>query len=115
MSVVPIRYGRYEPVFRGEIGKDRRLNDHVIRAINEIRRGAVNWGGQFNLELSSTTTEVLDDRVTLDSVILLMPESAAAAAESGIYISARNPSTSFTIAGHASAGTTRTFRYIIVG
>ena len=65
---------------------------------------------------SATSSAIIDYIVGPESVILFMPTNAAGAAElaaGGMYVSARAKNT-FTIT-HASAGTTRTFDYVVIG
>ena len=64
------------------------------------------------LTTSSTTTTVTDTRMGEDLMVILTPTNANAAAEN-IYVSSELNG-SFVLT-HASAGTTRTFNYLIVG
>ena len=64
------------------------------------------------LTTSSTTTTVTDKRMGEDQMVILTPTNANAAAEN-IYVSSK-ANGSFVLT-HASAGTTRTFDYIIKG
>lgn len=83
----------------------------VISTIETIRRLTPKARGTVTLTTSSTTTDVSNPAVAADSVILLMPTTAYAAAEHW-WVSARTNG-QFTIT-HASAATDRTFAYIIV-
>lgn len=88
----------------------------VSNVVNNILAGKQNNTDSVTLTNSATSTAVTDYRVGPESVILFMPTTAAAASElaaGGMYVSARAENT-FTIT-HASAGTTRSFDYVVVG
>jgi hypothetical protein len=80
--------------------------------VNNILQGKLNATATVTLSNSSTTTTVPDYRVGGDSVILFMPTTADAATEN-IWVSARSKN-SFIIT-HASASTTRTYAYAVIG
>lgn len=91
----------------------KKLRDIII-TINRIIGGGGGNSGELTLTAGATTTQVIDQRVSDSAVILLMPQTAnAAAAVTNIFI---NPTSgSFTLT-HANNGQTdRTFRYAIVG
>ena len=82
-------------------------------AINGILNGNVNSTGTVTLTANTTTTTVSDLRASGSSVVLFMPQTANAAAESP-YVATQTAG-SFTIT-HANAATTdRTFRYLVMG
>lgn len=88
----------------------------VQQVVNNILAGKQNNCATVTLANSATTTVVADYLVGPESAILFMPTTAAAAAElaaGGMYVSARAANT-FTIT-HASASTTRSFTYVVVG
>jgi hypothetical protein len=87
----------------------------LVESVNLLGNGRSNAVGTLTLRASQTTTEVMDKRVGLDSVIMLMPTTAnAAAALSTTYVSARSQG-SFELT-HASNGQTdKTFGYAIKG
>jgi len=68
-------------------------------------------GGAVTLATSATTTTVNDRAMRAAREVFLQATNADAASEAA-YISARADG-SFTIT-HANAGTTRTFRYLII-
>ena len=88
---------------------DQRENAEVV---NNILQGKLNATGTVTLTNSATTTTVSDYRVGGDSVILFMPTTSDAASEN-IWVSARTKN-SFTIT-HASATTTRSYAYAVIG
>ena len=64
--------------------------------------------------ISTTTTTLYDERIGFNSVIVLMPLSANSAAElKDVYFS--NFAKGSCTVHHGSHGTTREYRYIIVG
>ena len=80
--------------------------------VNNILQGKLNATATVTLTNSATTTTVTDYRVSGDSVILFMPTTSDAATEN-LWVSARSKN-SFTIT-HASASTTRTYAYAVIG
>jgi hypothetical protein len=88
----------------------------IADAINGVMDGRTNNAGTVTLTSSAVSTQVSDNRVGTDSVIVFMPTTANAAAEIGagtMYISARGKQT-FTIT-HASNGQTdRDFTYAVL-
>lgn len=88
----------------------RRLADAVNGAID----GRTNNAGLLTITASQTTTAITDSRVGIDSVILLSPLTANAAAAIGTtYVSARGDST-FTLTHANNAQTDRDFAYAVV-
>lgn len=89
----------------------------ISQVVNGVLDGKLNSTGTFTCTASATTTSVTDYRAGLDSVILLMPTTANAAAEMGggtIYVSTRAKQ-SFTVTHASNTQTDRTFDYIIIG
>ena len=88
----------------------------ISNVVNNILSGKQNNTGSVTLTNSATSTAVTDYRVGSESVILFMPTNSDAASEKaagGMYVSARSEN-SFTIT-HASATTTRSFEYVVIG
>lgn len=79
--------------------------------IGQMLRGRLNNTGDVTLTLSATTTVVTDERVALESAVLMMPKDANAATENWFAATANG---SFTIT-HANNALTRSFRYAIIG
>jgi len=87
---------------------------HLSRLIQNIMNGQLNNYGDVTLTLNSTTTVISDRRLSANSNVHLVPLDQLAASESvNWYQSAAGKGTA-TIT-HLSAGTTRTFRYLIFG
>lgn len=89
----------------------RKLADGVNAAMDGQGFNA----GSFTLTASTTATVVSDPRVGTETVVTWMPRTSnAAAAQSGMYVSARDKG-EFTVT-HASTGTSdRTFDYALHG
>ena len=85
------------------------------QAINDLGNGRSNAFGSVTLTVSTTTTTVTDRRAGIDSVIVLMPNTANAAGAVGTtYVSSRVIG-AFTLTHANNAQTDRTFAYAIVG
>lgn len=92
----------------------------VINAVNRLINGKMNIRGTVTLPTDASTTTVVDDpRVGPESIILLMPTTAAAATEyvtGSVYISSRDTANKqFTITHSNSGVAARTFDYGILG
>lgn len=92
----------------------------AIDAINRILNGKINIRGTVTLPTDASTTTVVDDpRVGPESIIQLMPTTAAAATEyvtGSVYISDRDTANKqFTITHSNSGVAGRTFDYGIIG
>ena len=86
--------------------------------INNLLLGHLNAVGTFTLTAATTTTTVVDLRVTPDSAICWMPTTANAAAEiaaGGMYVATKTAGASFTVTHANNAQTDRIFAYAIVG
>lgn len=81
----------------------------LANAINELVDGKSNATGSVTLTNSATTTTVINERCSSDSVVLLMPKSAASAAEAW-HIAPANGQFVIT---HSNDVTTRSFGYVI--
>lgn len=92
---------------------DQRETSEVV---NNILSGNLNATASVTLTNSATSTVVANFNTGPESVILFMPTTSAAASElaaGGMYVSARSKN-SFTIT-HASASTTRSFDFVVIG
>lgn len=92
----------------------------VATAVNQALKGKLNSFGTVTLTDSVASTVVTNELVGPDSVILLMPQTAHAAAELGngtAYIVPTDivDGTSFKITHANNAQTDRTFGYVIIG
>tara|TARA_S200002703_G_C3618476_1_gene189968 strand:- start:151 stop:468 length:318 start_codon:yes stop_codon:yes gene_type:complete len=87
------------------------------QVVNNLLDGKSNNTGTFTCTASAATTAVTDFRAGKSSIILLMPQTANAAAEVGngtIHVSTRAKQ-SFTVTHANNSQTDRTFGYVIVG
>ncbi len=89
----------------------------LAKKINSIMDGKTNNTGSFTLTASSATTVVTfaDGRIGADTVILLAPTTANAAA-SFPWVSSRDVAAKTVTFTHANTATTdRTFSYALIG
>lgn len=87
----------------------RQLRDAATQAMN----GKLNCCGEKALANGATSTAINDPLCNPNSVILLSPTTAAAAAVTGLYVVA---GTGAFVIHHADpASTTAVFRYVIIG
>lgn len=93
------------PVNHSNADQHRRLLAGAINQLIPVVKSVV-------LTLTSTTTTVTDERMGEDKSVILIPIDADAASED-IYLSSKLNG-SFVLT-HSSAGTTRTYDYIIIG
>lgn len=83
----------------------------VAEAVRLIADGRINTVGEVTLTNASTTTTLTDPRISPGSFVDLSPMSADAAGEAWSIV----PGDGSAVITHASAGTTRTFKYVILG
>lgn len=83
--------------------------------VNKILRGKTENSGSFTLSASTTTTNVDDSRVGINSKIIITPTSSAAAAEYGTIYVSNVTKEQFTVTHSSTADTDKTFDYILVG
>jgi Ethanolamine utilization protein EutJ (predicted chaperonin) len=92
-------------------------NEDIAEAVRDLIRGGSNATGTVTLTVSVATTTVANPLVRDTSVPILIPMTAAAAAEVGagtLFISAVNRGNF--VVGHANSATAgRTYRYALVG
>jgi len=100
----------YPPVRFRDWSEAIRQTASIMRDIIDGRSNAI---GNVTLTENVTTTQVDDVRVSVDSVISLMPETSNAAAEA--YYVATVANGSFTITHANNSQTDRTYRYAIQG
>jgi len=88
----------------------------VAEVVNNLVEGKVNSTGAFQLTASSTTTTIIDYRVSENSVILWTPKSADAAQElSHLYLSSVGKQT-FTLTHRSNSHTDDIlFHYAVLG
>lgn len=101
--------------FRGvpTFGADIRT---VAEVVNNLLRGKTNNTGTVTLAASSATTTTLDNAlISPESVIVLMPTTANAAAwMNDVYVSAR-ANGSATLTHSANTATDRTYAFAVIG
>lgn len=88
---------------------------NISQALNSVLSGKLNAVTQITLTASSTTTQLIDQRIGGNTFIGFSPRSAnAAAALSGLYVSQKvNGQATLT---HASTATVdRTFDVLLIG
>lgn len=92
-------------------------SDHRARladAVNNILRGKINNVGEITLTASSATTTLTDIRIGKDSIVLMQPTTAnAAAALSGLYFGTPGNGT-ITINHANNAQADKSFRYAVL-
>tara|TARA_R110000824_G_scaffold275346_1_gene464045 strand:+ start:38 stop:337 length:300 start_codon:yes stop_codon:yes gene_type:complete len=86
---------------------------NVAEVINSAMAGKTNNTGSVTLRASNTTTTITDERLGFDSVILLSPLTANAAAQ--IPYPSTKAKGSVIITHTSTAHTDLNFDYIIVG
>ena len=88
----------------------------LAQVANRAANGKTNNTGTVTLAASTTTTTVTDSRIGEDTVVLLSPLTANAAAAIGTtYISTTTAGTSFVLTHASDANVDKTFGYILVG
>jgi hypothetical protein len=84
-------------------------------ALQQLAQGRSNAVGQVTLRAGQTTTTVNNQTCGPESIVLLMPKTAcAAAALATTHVSATAPGT-FTLTHTNAASSDRTFGYVNVG
>ena len=91
-------------------------NRFIAEVVNNILNKRMDAGGEVTLSANVASTVVTDNRVTKNSVVVLSPTTAnAAAALATTYIADGGYDTSgFTVTHENNTQTDRTFRYIIL-
>ena len=105
------------PLVSENIDDDKLHRQKLAQAINRTIGGKLNIVGEITLNDGSTSTDLVDKRITVFSVIRLMPLTANAAAVQGsIWFDATTQQNEFVTIKHSnSANTDMTFRYVIIG
>ncbi|MBE7196598.1 MAG: hypothetical protein INR70_02175 [Parafilimonas terrae] len=93
---------------RGNALSQTNLDDHGD-AIRDLAKGATNAGGDLTLTPSATSTTVQDRLCTANTMVMLSPRTADAAAMQVWTVSTQNGS--FTLGHAASASTDLNFHY----
>lgn len=89
----------------------------IATVVNGILDGKTNNFGEITLDANQGSTTFTDFRISKDSVILLEPTTAnAAAALATTYRSATSvPNHTFTLTHTNDANADKTFNYVVVG
>lgn len=91
----------------------------VATTLNEVLRGRLNVTGTLTLTANAASSTLTDDRISINSAIILVPATANAAAELGngtLFISETNRVNGSIILTHANnAQADRTYRFVIIG
>jgi hypothetical protein len=107
-----------ETGFRGLTPMDARDPQKVSTIVSRMNQGKLNCTGTVTLSPGAATTTVSDLRVGSDSLIILMPTTANAAADmaaGNVYISARTAGVSFQISHPNNANADKNFGYAVIG
>lgn len=94
------------------LAEGQSTGDEIIRTVNALMRGRIGTTGSVTLATDENTTGVSDSLVTSNSVILLMPLTASAAAVS-YHISCQKRA--FTIHHDQQSDSDRRFKYVVFG
>ena len=86
----------------------------LAQAINRIDAGKVNCTLAVTLRANETTTTIQDPRLGPVSVILWMPQTASAAAQSGLFVTGRTKGAA-TLNHAASPATDQVFTILVLG
>jgi hypothetical protein len=89
----------------------------MARVLHGVMNGKTNNQGTVTLAVGSATTALEDPRIGPESVVLLMPATASAAAELGngtLYVSSRGDGAA-TLSHASNAQDDRTFGYAVIG
>lgn len=90
---------------------------HIAEVLRNIYSGRLDWGGEFTLTTSASTTTVIDTRVNVNKVVVWSPMTTnAAAALANTRIESAGYQDGQFVLTHANNGQTdRIFRYIVMG
>lgn len=93
---------------------DRGYFVHILSVLNNMMIGKTNNTGSFTVTANAVSTTVIDDKVSPNSVITLMPTTANAAA--GLTATYITPGEDQFVVTHANnAQSDRTYKYVITG
>lgn len=94
------------------LNPQRSSTREIAEAVNKVLKGRLNSTGEVTLTASATTTTIERPYITAESVVLLSPTTANAAAASPYITCAEGVATIH----HANnAQTDRTFKFAILG
>lgn len=107
--------GRRHPGVKPSDDDHSRHLREIATVVNNILKGKLNVSGTFTATAASATTTLTDPRIGANSCVLVMPQTAHAAAElATLYFTAFGDG-SCTVNHANNAQTDRTFAYAVVG
>lgn len=89
--------------------------EQLVNAINAILRGRSNAVGTVTLTASATVTNIVDPRISSDSAIQLVPQTASAAGVIATTFQGTTIVGQATLTHASAASTDRTFKYVVIG
>jgi len=103
------------PVPVDDMFNDREHRRQLARSVKGLLEGKRNQMGTLTLTAASTTTTIVSDRITPDTVAILIPLSANAVAALGALYQTRAAGTLTLTHGATGATIGLDFVYILVG
>jgi len=87
----------------------------ISNTVNNTLDGKLNSTGDVTLRASQATTTLVDERISLNSVIILEPTNANSnAAKTNLFVSAKTNG-SATLTHASSSNTDQNFGYVVIG
>ncbi len=87
----------------------------ISNTVNNTLDGKLNSTGDVTLQASQTTTTLVDERISVNSVIILEPTNANSnTAKANLYVSAKTDG-SATLTHASSSNTDQKFGYVVIG
>ena len=87
----------------------------ISNTVNNTLDGKLNSTGDVTLRASQTTTTLVDERISLNSVIILEPTNANSnSAKTNLFVSAKDNG-SATLTHASSLNTDQKFGYVVIG
>ena len=105
----------YRGVIRASGATPAALIRDLARAVEAILRGNVNSGGAVTLTASSTTTVISNHLISPDSILILTPTTATAAAAMASVYQTVTGKNEITLTHNNTADTDRDFKYVVLG
>ena len=87
----------------------------ISNTVNNTLDGKLNYKGAFTLRASKTTTTLVDERISVNSIIILEPTNANSnTAKANLYVSAKADGLA-TLTHASSSNTDQNFGYVVIG
>ncbi len=96
-------------------GNDVSHRRQLAVAVNNLLQGKMNATGLITLEVNSTTTSLIDDRLALESGVFFDPLTENAKADIPLALEADRNNGQWVLTHADNDQTDRTFRYFLVG